>query len=349
MRVGARGAAALTVFVVGGTAALVAGPMTPSATQSGDRPESAPTSSGAVTVDESPSATSGSATSQDGRSSLPLDDLDALTVKGRAPKTGYSRDLFGQRWSDDVAVADGHNGCDTRNDILRRDLSSAVTDPRTRGCVVMSGVLHDPYTGAVVRFTRGTSLVQIDHVVALSDAWQKGAQGWSADRRRDFANDPRNLRAVSGTANLRKGSGDAATWLPPSRPFRCTYVAAQVEVKRVYGLWVTQAEKDAMRRVLTGCPDRADAAGAGGRSEPQVSPEPPAPQSGSRRAVPVPAPAPPGQAGPSEHAGPAGPAGSPARYANCAEVRAAGAAPLRRGEPGYRVGLDGDGDGVACE
>ena len=160
--------------------------------------------------------------------------LDSLATKGRAPKTGYDRDQFGPAWTDDNNDEYGHNGCDTRNDILRRDLSGIKLDPHTRGCVVLSGRLQDPYTGKTIMFMRGagtSEAVQIDHVVALSDAWQKGAQQWSADRRRDFANDPLELLAVDGPANEAKGDGDAATWLPPQKSFRCSYVGRQVEIK----------------------------------------------------------------------------------------------------------------------
>src|SRR5699024_5833992 len=125
--------------------------------------------------------------------------LSALPVKGRAPKTGYSRDEFGQPWTDDVAVDGGHNGCDTRNDILRRDLTDKTYRAGSHGCTVISGVLEDPYTGERIDFTRGrgtSSAVQIDHVVALMDAWQKGAQQLGGQRRRELANDPLNLLAV---------------------------------------------------------------------------------------------------------------------------------------------------------
>lgn len=182
--------------------------------------------------------------------------LDQLEVKGRAPKTGYDRDLFGQAWTDDVAVEFGRNGCDTRNDILQRDLEEITFRPGTRDCVVLTGVLNGPYTGERIDFQRGqdtSSLVQIDHVVALSDAWQKGAQQLTVEQRRDFANDPLNLLAVSGRANQQKGDGDTATWLPPRREFRCSYVSRQVLVKERYGLWVTAAERDAMDRVLSNC------------------------------------------------------------------------------------------------
>lgn len=179
--------------------------------------------------------------------------LSSLSVKGRAPKTGYSRSKFGRSWSDDVSVAGGHNGCNTRDDILKRDLTAISV--RSDGCKVQSGSLNDPYTGSAISFMRGdrSMAVQIDHLVALSDAWQKGAQQWTVERRRDFANDPRNLQAASGTANQSKGSGDAATWLPPNKTYRCTYVSRQIAVKAAYGLWVTRAERDAMKRVLASC------------------------------------------------------------------------------------------------
>ncbi len=189
----------------------------------------------------------------DGPAELAL--LDALPIKGRAPKTGYSRALFGQAWSDDVTVPGGHNGCDTRNDILRRDLVDIEIRPGTTDCVVASGVLNDPYTGTAIAFQRGrgtSQAVQIDHVVALSDAWQKGAQGWDELTRRNFANDPLNLQATSGPINEAKGDGDAATWLPPNKSYRCAYVSRIVAVKSGYGLWVTQAEHDAIERILTG-------------------------------------------------------------------------------------------------
>jgi len=180
--------------------------------------------------------------------------LRRLPVKGRAPMTGYDRAEFGQAWADV-----DRNGCDTRNDILRRDLRDVVLTPGTHGCRVQSGVLNDPYTGATVDFVRGvgTSIaVQIDHVVALGDAWQKGAQSLTIERRTALANDPLELLAVGGSVNQRKGDGDAATWLPPLRAARCGYVARQVAVKAAYHLWVTAAERDAIARVLATCPSQ---------------------------------------------------------------------------------------------
>ena len=178
--------------------------------------------------------------------------LETLAVKGRAAKTGYTRAQFGQTWADV-----DRNGCDTRNDILKRDLSSILYKAGTRNCVVLSGVIVDPYSAEKINFVRGniTSMeVQIDHVVALSDAWQKGAQKLSVASRTAFANDPLNLLAVKGRLNSQKGDGDAATWLPPLKSYRCAYVARQVAVKAKYSLWVTTAEKAAIKSILDKCP-----------------------------------------------------------------------------------------------
>ena len=179
-----------------------------------------------------------------------LGTLDTLAVKGRAPKTGYSRDEFGPAWADV-----DHNGCDTRNDILNRDLTAKQWRPGTHDCVVVAGTVVDPYTGRTLTFEKAHAVaVQIDHVVALSDAWQTGAQALSAADRLRFANDPVNLFAVDGPTNESKGDADAASWLPPNRAFRCTYVEHQIAAKARYGLWVTRAEAAAMRRVLATCP-----------------------------------------------------------------------------------------------
>jgi hypothetical protein len=195
----------------------------------------------------SPAARQGSAGSA-------LAVLATLAVKGRAPRTGYDRELFGQPWADV-----DRNGCDTRNDVLRRDLTAYRLKVGTHGCLVLSGTLRDPYTATTIAFVRGqatSAKVQIDHVVALSDAWQKGAQQWSSSRRTTYANDSLNLLAVDGLTNQRKSDGDAATWLPPDKAYRCPYAARQVAVKAKYGLWVTSAEKDALGRILATCPSQ---------------------------------------------------------------------------------------------
>ncbi|MCZ2837834.1 GmrSD restriction endonuclease domain-containing protein [Modestobacter sp. VKM Ac-2985] len=242
------------------------------------------------------------------QSASAADVLATLPVKGRAAKTGYDRDEFGATWADV-----DRNGCDTRNDVLARDLTEEQFRPGTQDCVVVSGALVDPYTGQTIAFQKGDgSSVDIDHVVALSNGWQTGAFAWDEARRTAFANDPLNLLAVDYSANRQKGDGDAATWLPADRGYRCAYVARQVAVKAGYGLWVTPAEHDAIARVLDTCPGE---------------PVPTSPAVGV-------------------------PAGTPTAvepFANCDAARAAGAAPLHRGDPGWSDAMDGDGDGTACE
>ena len=261
--------------------------------------------------------------------------LAVLRVKGRAPMTGYDRGEFGQAWADT-----DRNGCDTRNDILRRDLEPFTLKAGTNGCLVLTGTLLDPYTGKKIGFVRGSgtsSAVQVDHVVALSDAWQKGAQQWSTARRTAFANDPLNLLAVDGPTNARKGDGDAATWLPPRKAVRCSYVARQVAVKHRYGLWVTAAERDAVIRVLSSCP---------GQALPRASASVPL---GGGRVTTGPAPtraaASPTPSGTKTRSSETDP-----RFGTCREANAAGYGPYRRGaDPEYDWYQDRDDDGLVCE
>lgn len=173
-------------------------------------------------------------------------NLAELQVKGRAPKTGYARSEFGNGWANT-------EGCDVRNRILARDLTEVTLDDT---CKVLSGTLQDPYTGKTIYFTRGETTsddVQIDHVVALSNAWQTGAQQLTYERRVELANDPLNLLAVDGAANEQKSDSDAATWLPPNKAFRCAYAKRQISVKLKYSLWVTSAEQAALGRELARC------------------------------------------------------------------------------------------------
>lgn len=146
--------------------------------------------------------------------------LTKLSIKGRAPKTGYTRAQFSDGW-------ETVGNCDVRNIILARDMSEVKFRSDT-DCTVLGGSLEDPYTGKTIQFLRGiqtSDAVQIDHVVALSDAWQKGAQTLSPSQRLVFANDGLNLLAVDGPTNQQKGDGDAATWLPPNKSYRCRFVA----------------------------------------------------------------------------------------------------------------------------
>ncbi|MFC7489442.1 MULTISPECIES: GmrSD restriction endonuclease domain-containing protein [unclassified Knoellia] len=252
--------------------------------------------------------------------------MATLTVKGRAPKTGYSREQFGQAWFDS-----DRNGCDTRNDLLRRDLKKRSMK---NSCKVLAGTLtSDPYTAKQVRFVYGgPSEVDIDHVIALSDAWQKGAAKWAPAKRVQFANDPLNLLAVSAGANRSKGDGDTATWLPLNKSFRCAYVARQVAVKARYGVWVTAAERDAMVRVLSVCPtqklptSKAIPLGGGTIVATPSTPTPTAPASTK----------------PSARLDP--------DFGTCREAIDAGYGPYYEGkDPEYDWYRDADSDGIVCE
>lgn len=174
--------------------------------------------------------------------------LEKLEVKGRAPKTGYARTEFYNNWPT-------VDGCSLRQRIIKREFGEkAILD----GCNVIAGEFEEPYTGEYKKFNTKEEIakgIQIDHVVALSDAWQKGAQQLSAEERYALATDPLNLLAVDGPANEQKSDGDAATWLPSNKKFRCQYVARQVSVKHKYRLWVTEAEKNAITDILTKCPN----------------------------------------------------------------------------------------------
>ena len=373
----ALGAAALALALTG--CAPPTDSAAPSPSASATTSAAAPTTTTRTSQSPSPTRAAGDATSP-AASSSPQDPtehaaagtalaaLGDLPVKGRAPKTDYSRDQFGPRWADT-----DHNGCDTRNDILRRDLTGIAVKPGTHGCNVSSGTLESPYTGETIDFVAGqatSSHVQIDHVVALSDAWQKDAQQLDAARRTELANDPLNLLAVDGPSNNTKSDADAATWLPPRTDERCEYVATQIAVKQRYELWVTDAEKNAMVRVLDTCPEQP-LPEARPIPDPADSPvalvtEAPAAQAPAAPEAEAPAPVAPAPAAPgagsgsdsadaavpeaeADGAGVPGVPGADVYFSRCAEARAAGMAPLYAGTPGYRPGLDGDGDGVACE
>lgn len=178
---------------------------------------------------------------------LAKDVLEELEVKGRAPKTGYARTEFYKTWPN-------VDGCSLRQIIIKREVGESA---KLDGCDVIAGTFVEPYTGNTFTATQKSDFsdhIQIDHVVALSDAWQKGAQYKTAEERYAMATDPLNLLAVDSGANQQKSDGDAATWLPPNKSFRCQYVARQVSVKYKYGLWVTEAEHDAIAGILENCP-----------------------------------------------------------------------------------------------
>ena len=271
--------------------------------------------------------------------------LDELAVQDPASKAGYSRDQFGAAWSDV-----DHNGCDTRNDILKRDMTNVTFKDNTYDCVVLTGTLSDPYTGKTIAFERGqdtSKAVQIDHVVALSNAWQTGAQNLSADQRLQLANDPYNLLAVDGPANQEKSDSDAASWLPSNTAFDCEYVARQIGVKHKYALWVTAGEKSAMQTVLATCPSQSVPTDGGVSDGAKAATQQLAAQNSAAQDSAAQSQA--TQDSQAQVVGSGSSDGSDVYYARCADARAAGKAPLYAGQPGYREGLDGDNDGVACE
>ncbi|GAB4086138.1 HNH endonuclease family protein [Myceligenerans cantabricum] len=179
-----------------------------------------------------------------------LEALETLEISEWEDEDGYDRDAFGTAWKDV-----DQNSCDTRNDILARDLED-VEYSEGDACEIATGTLADPYTGGTIDFERGPSSgdVQIDHIVALKNAWVTGASEWDQEKREQVANDPLNLIASDGPANMGKGADDTAEWLPENSSYRCEYVAAQIAVKVKYELWVTLDEHDAMSDVLTSCP-----------------------------------------------------------------------------------------------
>jgi hypothetical protein len=262
-----------------------------------------------------------------------LATLETLAVKGRAPMTAYDRDAFGQAWLDT-----DRNGCDTRNDTLTRHLEDRAYETGTRGCVVSSGLLHDAYTGTAIRFVKGDGfLVDIDHVVPLGNAWATGAQRWPAKKRAALANDPLNLLPVDAAANRQKGDGDAATWLPPNKGYRCEYVARQVSVKAKYGLWVTPAEAGAISHVLSACPGHLLPRDSGAPTTAPVDVGTPRTRPAAGQPVTR-------GTGHSPRGGSAS-----VHFVNCDAARAAGAAPVHVRDAGYGRHLDRDGDGSGCE
>ena len=170
----------------------------------------------------------------------------------------YRRDAFGDTWTDDNPAPGGHNGCDTRNDILDRDLvdKTYVSIKRCPNAVA-TGTLYDPYTNATIAFVRGNqtgAAVQIEHIVPLAYAWDQWARNWTDEMRVRFANDPANLLAVEGQVNQDKGDKQPADWMPPNRAFWCQYAVQFAEVLRGYGLPVDAPSAMVVRDAAATCP-----------------------------------------------------------------------------------------------
>jgi hypothetical protein len=179
-------------------------------------------------------------------------------IPARVRGHDYRRAAFGDAWDDDTDAPGGHNGCDTRNDILDRDLIDKTYVAITRcPTAVATGVLHDPYTDATVAFVRGNQVgaaVQIDHIVPLALAWDLGARDWPQAQRLRFANDPANLIAVAGQANQDKGDAEPARWMPPNHAFWCQYAVQFAAVLRGYRLPVDAPSAAVLREAAGTCP-----------------------------------------------------------------------------------------------
>ncbi len=188
-------------------------------------------------------------------------ELDRLRIVASRPDVpGYDRScgaghrcVFGPAWTDDVDVQFGHDGCDQRSGVLRRDLVQVTLRSGTHGCVVQSGILDDPYTGTRVGYRRGANPpeVVVDHVFSLAAAWDLGASAWTPRERANLAGDPRNLITTTAAANASKGDRTPADWLPPAG--RCRFARAYVDVAAAYDLAITSTDRRALRRALSIC------------------------------------------------------------------------------------------------
>ncbi|MFJ4714745.1 DUF1524 domain-containing protein [Streptomyces sp. NPDC088785] len=179
--------------------------------------------------------------------------LNTLTVAWGKNWQTYRRSAFGDGWSDAVDAPGGRNGCDTRDDVLRRDLDDLREGDRNR-CVVISGTLHDPYTGKKLPYSyRRASQIQTDHVVALGAAWRAGAWAWTPQKRLAYANDLDVLLAADKTANHEKSSSTPDRWKPPNKAFWCEYGRRWTGIKSKYALTVTPPEKQAVQDLLASC------------------------------------------------------------------------------------------------
>ena len=265
-----------------------------------------------------------------GVGALATSALASLPVKGWAPMTGYSRGMFGIAWEDS-----DHNGCDQRDDMLwKASLGHAV---RSGGCKVVSATVTDVYTNRVIHYVRGGSYSQgldIDHVVALGNAWATGIQYEPAYIRLRLATDPLNLLAVDPSQNRQKGDSNAASWLPPVTSYRCSYVARQIAVKKKYGLWLVPAEKATMLQVLSKCPLRRIP--VGGLAYPTATELHPLKT--------------PSVTTTTHGATPPATGGLDPHYGTCREAKAHGYGPYVQGkDPEYAWYRDANHNGVVCE
>ncbi|WP_431972254.1 HNH endonuclease family protein [Nocardia sp. bgisy134] len=188
---------------------------------------------------------------------------EVRVIAERTRPGGYERGcgngqgcVFGPSWTDDYEGPGGHDGCDTRNNVLAAQLTDVRFREGTRDCVVVSGTLDDPYTGDRRAFRKADAGdAQIDHVYPLAAAWDMGASTWPPQRRVLFANDVEtNLLATSARVNQAKGDGTPSEWLPPSRADHCFYAGRYLTVAVRYDLPVTEADNATLHDIARTCP-----------------------------------------------------------------------------------------------
>ena len=249
-----------------------------------------------------------------------LDGLIRIAAETNDP---YDRDYFGYPTDLDS------DGCDTRDEVLIADSQVPVTTG-TSLCDVTAGQWYSPYDGVL---TDNPSDIQIDHVVALSEAWDSGANQWDQAIAIEFGNavgSDDNLQVASRASNLGKSDYDPAEWLPDNTDAICWYVTTWSQIKLDWDLAMDATEYTTVTSILANCTTTESAA--------------PANVIENRIVIVV-------GGGVSAGTGDDDDNSTIAAvyYRNCAAARAAGAAPIYFGEPGYRPALDRDRDGVACE
>ena len=256
------------------------------------------------------------------------DRLAVLSVDDRpSPRGSYRREEW-PHW-DDV----DRNGCDARQDALAAWSVVPITVNRSGTCKVVVGSWVSPYDQMA---SNNPGDFDVDHLVPLENAFRSGGWAWSTERRRAFANDPGELVVASASSNRSKGSDPPDQWRPAFRDSWCAYAEGWVKVKSTWDLTVTTAERDALGQMLDTCGIAGAVWPLGGiaLAPPNVG----SPSGSASTQVPI---VPEVPVAPTP--------GGDVYYANCAAARAAGVAPIRVGQPGYRSALDGDKDGMACE
>ena len=249
----------VTPSVASGVTVTTSPPTTSTATVTSGNPPEAPapstTTSSSTTTLTTTTTTSASGTattataspttvSQPSTSTLDA-HFAALAVVSEPARVGYDRDLF-DHW-DDI----NGSGCDARQDTLARQAIGFPQVDVFDRCVIVEGDWYSVYDA--VTHSGSPSDLDIDHVVSLAEAWDSGASTWSSSQRRQFANDPANLLAVTASSNRSKSDRDAAEWLPPATSSWCLTASITVEVKYAYGLSIDSAERSALAQMLDTC------------------------------------------------------------------------------------------------